>query len=100
MNDTAKNAVCAMFVAIVYGQCLHASVSVSATPLDTVLFEAKTKSLAKSTLESKLASCRNFVKSPQREEAEDAAVGVTALGRTHLKQRALSSPQEFVPLAF
>uniref|UniRef100_A0A1E1XQJ7 Putative lis1-interacting protein nude n=1 Tax=Amblyomma sculptum TaxID=1581419 RepID=A0A1E1XQJ7_AMBSC len=50
------------------------------------------------TLESKLASCRNFVKnSPQREDAEDT---VTALGRTHLKQRALSSPQEFVPLAF
>uniref|UniRef100_A0A1E1X3K3 Putative lis1-interacting protein nude n=1 Tax=Amblyomma aureolatum TaxID=187763 RepID=A0A1E1X3K3_9ACAR len=52
------------------------------------------------TLESKLASCRNFVKSPQRDEAEDAAGLVSALGRTHLKQRALSSPQEFVPLAF
>uniref|UniRef100_A0A023GCB7 Putative nuclear distribution protein nude-like 1 n=1 Tax=Amblyomma triste TaxID=251400 RepID=A0A023GCB7_AMBTT len=52
------------------------------------------------TLESKLASCRNFVKSPQREEAEDAAGLVAAIGRTHLKQRALSSPQEFVPLAF
>uniref|UniRef100_L7LXE7 NUDE domain-containing protein n=1 Tax=Rhipicephalus pulchellus TaxID=72859 RepID=L7LXE7_RHIPC len=53
------------------------------------------------TLESKLASCRNFVKSPQREEAEGTTAGlVTAMGRTHLKQRALSSPQEFVPLAF
>lgn len=51
------------------------------------------------TLESKLASCRNFVKSPQKEEA-DGGTAVTAMGRTHLKQRALSSPQEFVPLAF
>lgn len=52
------------------------------------------------TLESKLASCRNFVKSPQKEDADGTAGLVTALGRTHLKQRALSSPQEFVPLAF
>ncbi|XP_037522038.1 uncharacterized protein LOC119399297 [Rhipicephalus sanguineus] len=51
------------------------------------------------TLESKLASCRNFVKSPQKEDAEGTAAGL-AVGRTHLKQRALSSPQEFVPLAF
>ncbi|CAN8030816.1 unnamed protein product [Ixodes persulcatus] len=54
------------------------------------------------TLESKLASCRNFVKSPQREDVEGlgAISGVAAAGRAHLKQRALSSPQEFVPLAF
>lgn len=52
------------------------------------------------TLESKLASCRNFVKSPQKEDGDGTAGLVTALGRTHLKQRALSSPQEFVPLAF
>lgn len=52
------------------------------------------------TLESKLASCRNFVKSPQKEDADGTSGLVTALGRTHMKQRALSSPQEFVPLAF
>ncbi|XP_075559223.1 nuclear distribution protein nudE-like 1 isoform X3 [Dermacentor variabilis] len=53
------------------------------------------------TLESKLASCRNFVKSPQKEETDGGTAGlVTAMGRAHLKQRALSSPQEFVPLAF
>ncbi|XP_070379176.1 nuclear distribution protein nudE-like 1 isoform X2 [Dermacentor albipictus] len=53
------------------------------------------------TLESKLASCRNFVKSPQKEETDGGTAGlVTTMGRAHLKQRALSSPQEFVPLAF
>lgn len=53
------------------------------------------------TLESKLASCRNFVKSPQKEESEGTpAAMVSSIGRTHLKPRALSSPQEFVPLAF
>ncbi|KAH9383582.1 hypothetical protein HPB48_025197 [Haemaphysalis longicornis] len=66
----------------------------------SVLFEAQAKSLLKATLESKLASCRNFVKSPQKEDGDGTAGLVTALGRTHLKQRALSSPQEFVPLAF
>ncbi|KAL3193863.1 hypothetical protein MRX96_000150 [Rhipicephalus microplus] len=52
------------------------------------------------TLESKLASCRNFVKCPQREDVEGMTAAGLVTGRTHLKQRALSSPQEFVPLAF
>lgn len=53
------------------------------------------------TLESKLASCRNFVKSPQKEDVGGISVGgIQTSGRAHVKQRALSSPQEFVPVAF